>query len=326
MTRIKTAEAESKAKQEELEKRIALQEELLKKEKQQAELDSMITAMASDYRSVYHVDIDNNDAVCYRSDPNDPDQLPVGVHFPYYEKIIEYADEYVDEEYKEGFLRFVEPDNIRAALSTQDIIAYRYLARRNGKEYYEMIRMAGVRHPGDRLDHKVHAIGMGFTNIDKEMQETLERNRALREALSAADQASKAKTAFLSNMSHEIRTPMNAIIGLNNIAMNDPTASDQIKEYLTKIGESAQHLLGIINDILNMSRIESGKMVIKNEDFSFAKCLEQINTIIHGQCKEKGLEYSCVMKGRIDDHYIGDAMKLKQVMINILSNAVKFTP
>ena len=153
-----------------------------------------------------------------------------------------------------------------------------------------------------------------------------ESREALRDALAAAENANRAKTAFLSNMSHEIRTPMNAIIGLNNIAMNDPTASGAVKEYLGKIGASAQHLLGIINDILDMSRIESGRMTIRKEEFSFAKALEQVNTIISNQCRDKGLSYECLIKGRVDDHYIGDAMKLKQVMINLLGNAVKFTP
>lgn len=157
-------------------------------------------------------------------------------------------------------------------------------------------------------------------------QELAESREALKDALAAAEDASMAKSAFLSNMSHEIRTPMNAIIGLNNIAMNEPTASDEVKEHLAKIGDSSQHLLGIINDILDMSRIESGRMVIKNEEFSFAKSLEQINTIVTGQCSEKGLRYECRINGQIDDHYKGDAMKLKQILINILGNAVKFTP
>ena len=153
-----------------------------------------------------------------------------------------------------------------------------------------------------------------------------EYRRELKEALAAAESANKAKTSFLSNMSHEIRTPMNAIIGLNNIAMNDPTASDQVKEYLSKIGASAQHLMGIINDILDMSRIESGRMTIKKEEFSFAKALEQVNTIISDQCRDKGLVYDCQVTGQVDEYYIGDVMKIKQVMINILGNAVKFTP
>ena len=160
----------------------------------------------------------------------------------------------------------------------------------------------------------------------QQKQELAENREALRDALSAAEHANQAKTAFLSNMSHEIRTPMNAIIGLNNIAMNDPTASDKVKEYLAKIGSSAQHLLGIINDILDMSRIESGRMTIKKEEFSFSKALEQVNTIVSGQCREKGLNYDCRIQGHVDDYYIGDAMKLKQVLLNILGNAVKFTP
>jgi len=326
MTRIKTAEAASQAKQQELEERIALQERLLEQEKRRKEQDSMITAMASDYRSVYHVDLDADDAVCYRADPGDPNQTPEGVHFRFHERFAGYCGLYVDETYRDAFLRFIDPDNIRAALAAENIIALRYLVRRGGKEYYEMLRMAGVRHPSDRDDHIVHAVGVGFTVIDAEMRESLAKSRALREALTEAEQASKAKTAFLSNMSHEIRTPMNAIIGLNNIALNEPDVPEKIREYLTKIGASAQHLLSIINDILDMSRIESGRMTLKKEEFSFARELEQVNTIISGQCRDKGLSYDCRTIGRIDDYYIGDGVKLKQVIINILGNAVKFTP
>lgn len=153
-----------------------------------------------------------------------------------------------------------------------------------------------------------------------------EQSHALSDALHAAEDASKAKTAFLSNMSHEIRTPMNAIIGLDNIALNDPTISDTTRGYLEKIGASAEHLLQLINDILDMSRIESGRMTLKKEEFSFQKLLEAVNTIFNGQCQDKGLEYHCRLKSEVDDYYIGDSMKLRQVLINILGNAVKFTP
>ena len=159
------------------------------------------------------------------------------------------------------------------------------------------------------------------------MQEKIEQqSHALSDALTIAEEASKAKTVFLSNMSHEIRTPMNAIIGLDNIALNDPDTPPKTREYLEKIGESAEHLLSLINDILDMSRIESGRMILKNEEFSFQKLLASINTMFSGQCTEKGLDYQCHVSGELDDYYIGDSVKLRQVLINILGNAVKFTP
>ncbi|MCR5620678.1 MAG: response regulator [Treponema sp.] len=158
------------------------------------------------------------------------------------------------------------------------------------------------------------------------MQDLMDGRKALKEALDVAQNASRAKTAFLSNMSHEIRTPMNAIIGLNSIALEEPTASDAVKEHLSKIKISAHHLLDLINDILDMTRIESGSMEIKNEDFSLASCLVYVNNIIESQCKEKGLDYECSTKGDVDGWYRGDAVKLKQVLINILGNSVKFTP
>ena len=144
-------------------------------------------------------------------------------------------------------------------------------------------------------------------------QEELERRIAL-------------KTVFLSNMSHEIRTPMNTIIGLDSIALNDPETPAKTKEYLEKIGASADHLLNLINDILDMSRIESGRMILKNEEFSFPELLRAVNTMFSGQAADKGLDYQCRIIGEVDDYYIGDNMKLRQVLINILGNAVKFTP
>ena len=153
-----------------------------------------------------------------------------------------------------------------------------------------------------------------------------EQSQALSDALHAAEDASKAKTVFLSNMSHEIRTPMNAIIGLDNIALNDPDISDRTRDHLEKIGASAEHLLHLINDILDMSRIESGRLTLKNEEFSFSDLLKAINTIFSSQCQEKGLEYQCHLLSEVDEYYIGDNMKLRQALINILGNAVKFTP
>ncbi len=314
-----------RTKQQELEDRIALQEELLEQQKRREQQDRMITALASDYRCVYHVDLDKNDAVCYRADPTDHEQTPEGIHFPYYERFSWYAEHSVAESYREDFLKFIDPEHVREALAKELIIVYRYLAQRDGREYYEMIRMAGVRHAENRDDHIVHAVGLGLTVIDTEIREAMAKNQALGEALTAAEEANKAKTAFLSSMSHEIRTPMNAIIGLDSLALQNESLSDETREYLEKIGGSARHLLGLINDILDMSRIEAGRLIMRKEEFSFSNMLEQINTMVMSQCSEKGLHYECRVVGEVSDYYIGDDMKLKQVLINILSNAIKFT-
>ena len=323
MTKTKTEEA----KRQEMERRLALQEKLLEEERQRAEQDRLITALASDYRGVYYLVLDTDEGVCYQSLPDVDDAVKVGERFPYLEVFSAYANKYITPDHRDEFLAFIQPEAIRERLKEQQVISYRYIVRRNGREYYEMVRFAGVRHPEDRDDHIVHAVGACFADVDDETRKSLEHSHALSEALTAAEQANKAKTTFLSTMSHEIRTPMNAIIGLDNIALSDPDISEQTREYLQKIDTSAHHLLSIINDILDMSRIESGRMTINSEEFSMPKLLEQVNTIIGGQCRDKGLTYECHIKGDgLADYYIGDDMKLRQVMINILGNAVKFTP
>ncbi|MBQ7566361.1 MAG: response regulator [Oscillospiraceae bacterium] len=163
------------------------------------------------------------------------------------------------------------------------------------------------------------------SDVTDVLRESRVRSELLSNALREAEQASMAKTAILSNMSHEIRTPLNAIIGLDSIALANLDLPAQTRDYLTKIGESAKHLLGIINDILDMSRIESGRMSLKNENFSLPDMIDQIRTMIQPQCQDKGLTFLCDVIGTTSERYIGDDMKLKQVLINILGNSVKFT-
>ena len=141
----------------------------------------------------------------------------------------------------------------------------------------------------------------------------------------AAENASRAKSRFLSRMSHEIRTPINAIIGLDSIALRDESISPHTRDELNKIGTSARHLLSIVNDILDMSRIESGRMELKEEIFSFRDFLEQICIIVDGQCEDKGLRFVCSREEGLEEYYVGDSLKLKQVLINVLGNSVKFT-
>ncbi len=175
------------------------------------------------------------------------------------------------------------------------------------------------------IGHRADFFILLKSDTTKIQSRQIEQNKQLKEALTEARQASVAKTAFLSRMSHEIRTPMNAIIGLDNIALHEKDLTDTMKNYLEKIGDSARYLLTLINDILDMTRIESGRMTLKHEEFSFDEFLEQIKTVIESQCRERELTFRCNQKGNIESYYIGDDTKLKQVLINILGNAVKFT-
>ena len=272
----------------------------------------LINDVATESCSLYHSDLDEAHAQAIRNALS---------HARYTDTKTEYVATMVAEEDQERMQEQISLPYILKQFETKDRFSVSFLRKLESGPRYYRIDFGKVYLPGGRT-----GVTMGFIDVDTEVRDEMAFNHALSEALDAAKQANQAKTAFLSNMSHEIRTPMNAIIGLNNIAMNEPTASDKVKEYLAKIGASAQHLLNIINDILDMSRIESGRMVIKSEEFSFAKSLEQVNTIVSGQRRDKALHYECTMKGTIDDYYVGDAMKLKQVMINILGNAVKFTP
>lgn len=315
-----------KRKQKETEARLELQEQLLEKERQRVEQDKLITALASDYRGVYYVQLDDDECVCYQEHSELQHGPKEGEHFPYLRGLTRYGQLYVTEQYRDQFIQFIQPESIREGLRSERVISFRYLVNLDGSESFEMIKFAGVRHPEDRDDNLVHAVGMCFADVDAETRRSLQQTKALAEALEAAEEASRAKTVFLSNMSHEIRTPMNAIIGLDNIALSNSAIPQETREELEQIGVSAKHLLSIINDILDMSRIESGRLTLTTGEFAIAKTLEQVNTIIGGQCNDKGVEYECHVNGDLDDYYIGDDMKLRQVMINVLGNAVKFTP
>ncbi len=294
-------------------------------DKLQKRADSMITALASDYWSVYFVDLDKDYGVCYREHSLIKGGLAEGEAFLFHETFKDYADKYVAEAYRQSFYKFIDPDEIRNILKNETLIAYTYLVNREGQESYEMLRIAGVRRPEDRDDHIVHAIGVGFSDVDRETREGIEQRKALSDALNIAEEANKAKTIFLSNMSHEIRTPMNAIIGFDRLALEEEGLSDNVKEYLEKIGTSAEHLLEIINDILDMSRIESGRMSLYSVEFSLNKLIETICTLVGSQCADKHISFTCNKEDGLGDLYIGDEMKLRQVLINILGNSVKYT-
>ena len=170
------------------------------------------------------------------------------------------------------------------------------------------------------IGKKKYILVMSDRSADRKM------NQALAEAVHVAETASKAKSTFLSNMSHDIRTPMNAIIGFTTLALSNIDDSQRVRDYLGKILSSSNHLLSLINDVLDMSRIESGKIHLEETEVSLSDVLHDLKTIISGQIHAKQLElYMDAMDVANEDVYC-DKTRLNQVLLNLLSNAVKFTP
>lgn len=212
------------------------------------------------------------------------------------------------------------PDGIRKNLRDQKVFSTVYAVYDSNRNIRQKrLQFAYL----DEIAEKVIITRTDITDImarQKQQQQTLEA------ALLAAEQANSAKSGFLSRMSHEIRTPMNAIIGMSAIAAQSIGDDEQVADCIGKIGISSRFLLSLINDILDMSRIESGKMLLKAEKIPFEEFVSGVNSICYTQAKAKCIDYECIVDPNVEDYYVGDAMKLQQIIINILSNAVKFTP
>jgi len=175
-----------------------------------------------------------------------------------------------------------------------------------------------------------------FQNLrreDKKTQETLagqlatihRQEELLMDALSAAEAANAAKSNFLSNMSHDIRTPMNAIVGLSTMLARDAENPEKVREHTKKITSSSQHLLSLINDVLDMSKIESGKTTLNISELNLAELVDEIVTIVRPQAKAKYQEFEVSVTDLRNEHLLGDRLRINQILINLLSNAIKYT-
>ena len=243
--------------------------------------------------------------------------------------IARYSERYVAPEDREAFLRAVSlPEALNRMRREGGSCSIKYTVNTNGSPAYKTWNMSLYRYDDNR-EYMLSYI-LDITKLVLEQQEKereAERNRQIiKDALTAAEQASRAKSDFLSRMSHEIRTPMNAVIGMTTIAAASLDNRDKLTDCLGKIGLSSRYLLSLINDILDMSRIESGKVSIINEEFDFRSFVEGISSLIYPQAKNKNIVFDLNIEGVVDERYRGDPLRLNQVLINILSNALKFTP
>ena len=168
-------------------------------------------------------------------------------------------------------------------------------------------------------DHKLMLV-MSDRTTEMEMQRQLEIS------IEMTKSANEAKSSFLANMSHDIRTPMNAIVGFSSLLKREAENPAKVREYARKISSSSDHLLNLINDILDMSKIESGKTILHIEEFNLSELLEGIGIVVNPQAKAKNQEFRIRTKGITCDHLQGDKTRINQILMNLLSNAVKYTP
>ena len=191
------------------------------------------------------------------------------------------ADHFMKPEYKEGYLEFTDLSTLAERLKGQRMIRYIY---RSPNEQWIAINAIP-----QKWDEKGNLVEVLFAtrNVSEGRNRELEQEDALRLALASVEHANKAKTAFLNNMSHDIRTPMNAIIGFTALAVIHVDQPEVVKDYLTKIGTSSQHLLSLINDVLDMSRIESGTVKIEENEVHIPDVLHDLRTIIQGNIHAK---------------------------------------
>ena len=202
-------------------------------------------------------------------------------------------------------------------------VEYRLLTRHAGWRWFHAAGRLSRREDGSPITF----VGL-FVDIDdnKRMAAQLEEQKIdLQDALAAAQHANRAKTTFLNNMSHDIRTPMNAIIGFTSLAAAHIDNTEQVQDYLAKITTSSNHLLSLINDVLDMSRIESGKMKIEEKETSLPEIMHDLKTIVQSDISSKQLDFYIDTADVVNEHVLCDKLRLNQVLLNLLSNAMKFT-
>ena len=196
--------------------------------------------------------------------------------------------------------------------------------RKNGEMYPAWLNVTAVRGEGGETTHFVSTL-TDITELAAAQSKLKEMNKALNERTLQAEEASSAKSQFLANMSHEIRTPMNAVLGYTQLLQRESTLSELHRSYVTTIGRSGQHLLELINDVLEMSKIEAGQTKLSDSDFDFHGLLADLMTMFRIRMEEKGLALTMTIAPDVPRHLCTDPMKVKQVLINVIGNALKFT-
>lgn len=282
---------------------------------------NVIHGLSEDYSSVFSVNVKRDRAVCFRAKDNAKKTIgkKMGDRFCYSSVFRDLITRIVPSpSEREEVLKFLSGEHMLSELKEKAMISIYYKANIDGVEKYMQIKAAPAETAGEVI--------IGFVDADDFMKEEQKKKDALQSALLRAEASSKAKTAFLSNMSHDIRTPMNAIIGFTALATTHLDNQEKVLDYLQKIQVSSNHLLSLINDILDMSRIESGKTKLDENETSLPVIMHDLKNIIQTDIYAKQLEFYIDTQDIVHENIICDKLRVSQALLNVLSNAMKFTP
>lgn len=271
------------------------------------------------FREVYYVNLKNN--YYYMLHPKLGDETERG---DYKETIVKHFESgLILDEDRKNVWGFLQPFNVRRALRHADTTEYRYRRMTpDGRPEWCMATFSVCR----RTDMDVESAVLSIRSIEELVCKEEQQRNVLELALMQAESANHAKTVFLSNMSHDIRTPMNAIVGFTDLARRHADEPEYVKGYLDKIALSSDHLLGLINDVLDLSKIESGKMQLHEEPKSITRMFIKLQDILRGQAAEKNIQFDVVCDEIHHDLILADELRVEQVLINLAGNAIKYTP
>ena len=280
----------------------------------------IIEGLAMEYYSVLLLDPDTDIVTTFRTDEcaRTSDGYFAKNNNCWSKIVKSYAKEYVSDRSRDEYIEKLSTDYIR---SQKESYSVTYEALTWGRTSYLQVRVAYVQErDGDNV------VVIGTRNVDDLIKKERAQEMALQAAYDAAEAANKAKTDFLSNMSHDIRTPMNGIIGMTAIAASHIDDRERVQDSLQKITMASKHLLSLINEVLDMSKIESGKVQLMEEEFNLSDLVDNLITMTNSQVKEHHHELKVSISNLTHEAVIGDSLRIQKVFTNIMGNAVKYTP
>ncbi len=283
--------------------------------------NELVRALTVDYALVCYFDIDSglgriihaDDKYSIRGGSSDVEVFEDNIS-----KLIEQNVYPAD---RDMFRAEVSLENIASQLENRNMHIFTFRSLENGETRYQEMKI--VR--SGLWDGQNHIFVMGIRSTDEETRKEMEQRQLLEQALEQANRANKAKSTFLSNMSHDMRTPLNAIVGFTTLSITHIDNRDQVDGYLEKIMSSSQHLLALINDVLDMSRIESGKLQLETEEHDLGDIIRNLAGMVESGVSEKRLALRVDMSGVTHTGVFCDRLRLDQMLINILSNSIKYT-